>query len=207
MEQSYIVIGGACSGEEVEIKKSRFISGAFPVSSEEEAADLIMKCRKKYYDARHHCYAYVCGDTVRCSDDGEPSGTAGKPILEVIRGSGIREVLIVVTRYFGGTLLGTGGLVRAYTEAAQVAVAAAEKITVIYGVNIRVRADYTDFGRVRYMLEQRKIKPADTEFGEAVSFSVTVMPEEEAVIMKEMNDITGGKVSVICRTEGYFRSE
>ena len=99
-------------------KKSRFIADIFSVSSEEEALQILEKVKKKYWDARHHCWAYVVGDEQvqeRCSDDGEPSGTAGKPILEVIRGNEIHNVLIVVTRYFGGTLLGTGGLVRAYT--------------------------------------------------------------------------------------------
>ncbi len=205
MEQSYIVIGGACSGEEVEIKKSKFISDAFPVCSEEEASDCIIKCKKKYYDARHHCYAYVCGDSVRCSDDGEPSGTAGKPILEVIRGSGIRDVLIVVTRYFGGTLLGTGGLVRAYTEAAQAAVAAADKIIVTYGISIRAEADYTCFGKIRYMMEQKNVRLSGVEYGTTVSFDILVMPDEEKEIIKSMNDFTSGRLKILKRNEGYFR--
>ena len=102
-------------GEIVE-KKSRFIAEVFLVHSEEEAMQYLEQIRKKYWDARHHCWAYVIGEervTERCSDDGEPSGTAGKPILEVIRGAGLHNIFVVVTRYFGGTLLGTGGLVRA----------------------------------------------------------------------------------------------
>ena len=117
MEKYQTVYQGA-SAEIVE-KKSRFIAEVFPVSSEEEAAEILEEVKKQYWDARHHCWAYVIGDTQaaeRCSDDGEPSGTAGKPILEVIRGQKLSNVLVVVTRYFGGTLLGTGGLVRAYSS-------------------------------------------------------------------------------------------
>ena len=114
--------------DEITEKKSRFIGYAMPVESEEEALAAVEKIKKKHYDARHNCYAFSIGTgpqpLLRFSDDGEPQGTAGKPILEVIGGSGVRNVCIVVTRYFGGTLLGTGGLVRAYTEAAKAALAA-----------------------------------------------------------------------------------
>ena len=107
------------SAEIVE-KKSRFIGETYPVTSEEEALEYLEKVKKQFWDARHHCWAYVIGEQrplERFSDDGEPSGTAGKPILEVIRGKRLPNTLVVVTRYFGGTLLGTGGLVRAYTKA------------------------------------------------------------------------------------------
>src|SRR5699024_9601171 len=115
--EAYRTVCGYGTGEIVE-KKSRFIAEVFPVVSGDEVSGHIEKIKKEYWDARHHCWAYVIGQnpgTERMSDDGEPAGTAGKPILEVIRGRGLTDVLIVVTRYFGGTLLGTGGLVRAYT--------------------------------------------------------------------------------------------
>ena len=107
---------------EVVVKKSRFLGITFPVSTPEEAAEQIAGIRKKYYDARHNCYAYRLEGAEKFSDDGEPSQTAGKPMLDVLAGAGLVGALVVVTRYFGGTLLGTGGLVRAYTEAAQEAV-------------------------------------------------------------------------------------
>ena len=123
-------------------KKSRFIADIFSVSSEEEALQILEKVKKKYWDARHHCWAYAIGNEQvqeRLSDDGEPSGTAGKPILEVIRGNEIHNVLIVVTRYFGGTLLGTGGLVRAYTQAAQEGIAASTIVTKTQGYKVKIQ--------------------------------------------------------------------
>ena len=124
---SYYTIYRGGSGEVVE-KKSRFIGEARAVSSEEEAAAFVEEIRKKYYDARHHCFAYVIGTDgkqMRAADDGEPQGTAGRPMLEVLTGKGLANAMVVVTRYFGGTVLGTGGLVRCYTAAAQAAKAAA----------------------------------------------------------------------------------
>ena len=118
-------------GAEVVEKKSRFIAKVFPVGTEEEAAAILEEVRKQYWDARHHCWAYSMGEgqvQERFSDDGEPSGTAGKPILEVIRGQGLHGVMVIVIRYFGGTLLGAGGLVRAYTQSVAEAVKGAQRI-------------------------------------------------------------------------------
>ena len=134
-----------------EEKRSRFPAAAYPVRSEEQALALIAAEKKKTYDARHHCWAYVLGpkrETVRFSDDGEPSGTAGKPILEVLLGADARDALIIVTRYFGGTLLGTGGLVRAYTAASQDALANAPKALVLPAKKVSVSCGYTDLARV-----------------------------------------------------------
>ena len=121
MTETYKILYRGGEGEIVE-KKSRFIATTRPVESEEEAAAFIEEMRKKYWDARHNCSAYVIGDrgqTSRCSDDGEPPQTAGRPMLDVLLGAEVRNVCVVVTRYFGGTLLGTGGLVRAYSSAVQ----------------------------------------------------------------------------------------
>ena len=121
MKNSYKTINQQAQAEIVE-KKSRFIANVLPVSSEEEAINFINKIKKQYYDARHNCFAYIIGGNIpiiRFSDDGEPSGTAGKPILDVLLGENLENVVIVVTRYFGGTLLGTGGLVRAYGKSAK----------------------------------------------------------------------------------------
>ena len=139
-------------------KKVPVYRGSILVHSEEEAMQYLEQVRKKYWDARHHCWAYVIGEervTERCSDDGEPSGTAGKPILEVIRGAGLHNIFVVVTRYFGGTLLGTGGLVRAYTESAREGISHSQIITKIYGFKLNLTTDYTGLGKIQYLLGQR----------------------------------------------------
>ena len=140
---SYDTVYTGGSDEIVE-KKSRFIAQVFPVKTEEEVMQLLEAARKKYWDARHNCYAFVLGadgEISRCSDDGEPSGTAGRPILEVLTKRGLKDVLVIVTRYFGGTLLGTGGLVRAYSQAAQAGLAASCIITKQAGIRLTVDTD------------------------------------------------------------------
>lgn len=154
--QPYKTVLQRSEGEIVE-KKSRFIAQVFPVETEEEAAKIIEETKKKYWDARHHCYAFVLGaggEISRCSDDGEPSGTAGRPILEVITGRGLCNILIIVTRYFGGTLLGTGGLVRAYSLAAQTGIDAGRVITKEVGIRLTVDTDYNGVGKLQYVAAQ-----------------------------------------------------
>ena len=127
--------------DEIVEKKSRFIAQVFPVETEEEVATILEQMKKKYWDARHNCYAFVLGEASqisRCSDDGEPSGTAGRPILEVINGKELTNILIVVTRYFGGTLLGTGGLVRAYSQSAQAGIMASKVIRKEVGYRVSI---------------------------------------------------------------------
>ena len=144
------------TGEIIE-KKSRFIASIRKVESEEEAASFIEEIRKRYYDARHHCNAFVIGtrgEMTRCSDDGEPSGTAGRPMLEVLLGSEIRGIAVVVTRYFGGTLLGTGGLVRAYTQAVQEGLKNCPTAMMKYGKRIQVDTDYNGIGKILYFMGQ-----------------------------------------------------
>ena len=132
-------------GEIIE-KKSRFIATVLPIETEEEALEFIAKMKKKYWDARHNCYVYSIGmnrEFTRCSDDGEPSGTAGRPMLDVILGEDIYNVAVVVTRYFGGVLLGTGGLVRAYSKAVQEGLAASKVILKQKGIALKITTDYT----------------------------------------------------------------
>ena len=151
---------------EYEEKKSRFLGAAFPVKSEEEAEGVLSSIRKEHYKARHHCSAMVLGqkrDRRRSSDDGEPSGTAGMPILNVIDGAGCTDVIIVVTRYFGGTLLGTGGLVRAYTQAAQGALKDAGIVTMCRCREFSVSLDYTHFDKVTYYLKKNETDPVTGE--------------------------------------------
>ena len=138
--------------DEIVEKKSRFIAQVFPVETEEEVATILEQMKKKYWDARHNCSAYVLGERqelMRCSDDGEPSQTAGKPMMDVLTGAGLTNVAVVVTRYFGGTLLGTGGLVRAYTAATIEGLKNSESIARIHGVKLGIETNYTDFGKIQ----------------------------------------------------------
>ncbi len=187
------------AGAEVVEKKSRFIAEVYPAASEEEAVQILEKVRKKYWDARHHCWAYVIGEQQpmeRCSDDGEPSGTAGKPILEVIRGEALRNVLIIVTRYFGGTLLGTGGLVRAYTSAAKEGLALSKIITRIYGFKLQITTDYTGLGKIQYFLAQRGVTTVHSEYAEKVSLTVLIASGEEQGLRKEIEETTNAQAVV-----------
>lgn len=193
-------------GEIVE-KKSRFIAEVFPVTSEEEAMQYLEEARKRYWDARHHCWAYVLGrnpSAERMSDDGEPAGTAGKPILEVIRGRQITDVLVIVTRYFGGTLLGTGGLVRAYTASAAEGLKHSEIITRFHGFKLRIAADYTSLGKIQYLLAQRKICILESVYTDKVELIVLVPDEEEGALFKEIMDGANGQAVLEKEQECWF---
>lgn len=184
---------------EIEEKKSRFIASVSPVRTEAEAIAFIEAARKKYWDARHNCYAYVLGERgelVRFSDDGEPSGTAGKPILEVLLGMEVRNLVVVVTRYFGGTLLGTGGLVRAYTQAAQAGMAASVIRTMRYGELLSITTDYNGIGRIQYLLGMRKIMIEEPVYTDVVTLKVKVPYEEAEALRKEITEATAGKAQI-----------
>ena len=145
-------------GELIE-KKSRFIATVRPVETEEEAVTFINETKKKYWDARHNCSAFVIGknqELTRCSDDGEPAGTAGRPMLDVLLKEGIHNTAVVITRYFGGVLLGTGGLVRAYQGAVQKGLDAAVIIEKFEGQILLITTDYTGLGKIQYLLAQEK---------------------------------------------------
>ncbi|EGB91301.1 thymidylate synthase [Clostridium sp. D5] len=203
---NYKTVYQGATAEVVE-KKSRFIADVFPVSTSEEAMECLEKIKKQYWDARHHCWAYVTGvENVqeRCSDDGEPSGTAGKPILEVIRGQGLHNVLIVVTRYFGGTLLGTGGLVRAYTAASKEGLSHSMIITRIYGFKLKISTDYTGLGKIQYLLAQKDIPVLGTDYTESVEITALVSQEEEKQITAEIIEGTNGKSQIQKQKECWF---
>lgn len=198
----YRTVEQEASAEIIE-KKSRFIAELYPIESEEEALGILEKVRKRYWDARHHCWAFVIGEErplERCSDDGEPSGTAGKPILEVIRGAELRNVLIVVTRYFGGTLLGTGGLVRAYTSSSKAAVEASDIVVKISGYKLKIQTDYTGLGKIQYILAQRNIDILNSEYAEKVVLTVVLAKNEEQGFIKELTEATNAQ-AVIERVE------
>ena len=192
-------------GEIVE-KKSRFIATIAPVETEEEAILFIESVKKKYWDARHNCTAFVIGDKnqlTRCSDDGEPSGTAGRPMLEVLLGQGITNVAVVVTRYFGGVLLGTGGLVRAYTKAVQEGIEKCKVATRIYGTQVEIITDYTGLGKVQYLLQKEGIKEYNTEYTEEVCIHVFLSRSVKDKILKEVVEVTAGRAKIEEIEEGF----
>ena len=182
-------------GEIVE-KKSRFIAHVQAVDSVEEAQEFIEAVKKKYWDARHNCSAFSVGEMnplTRCSDDGEPGGTAGKPILEVIQGSGIRNIVIVVTRYFGGTLLGTGGLVRAYTEAAKAGIENAVIIEKIPATRMKLFTEYTDLGKIQYILAQNQVTVENTEYTDKVEIRALFPEKEKKALCRALTEGTGAE--------------
>ena len=185
--------------DEIVEKKSRFIAQVFPVETEEEVATILEQMKKKYWDARHNCYAFVLGEASqisRCSDDGEPSGTAGRPILEVINGKELTNILIVVTRYFGGTLLGTGGLVRAYTEAAKLALADAGIHQMQRMKLMDITCSYNDSGKVQYLLSTNEISIENTEYGADVTFHTAVPVSDVSMIKKKITEATAARAVI-----------
>ncbi len=206
--ESYKIVARGGKGE-IEEKKSRFIAHVAAVSTEEEALAFIGEKRKQFWDARHNCYAYVLGEqaeTMRFSDDGEPSGTAGRPILDVLTSSGIRNAVIVVTRYFGGTLLGTGGLVRAYTRAAKAGIAASVVCTMCRGYEVRVVTDYNGVGRIQYLLGSRGI-PVEADYGGQAAMRFRVSCEEKDAVVGEITEATAGRADVEVSEPIYYRRE
>lgn len=181
-------------GEIIE-KKSRFIATVKPVKTEEEALEFIESLKKRYWDATHNCFAYIIGGGTplkRCSDDGEPSGTAGRPMLDVLEGESLSDVAVVVTRYFGGTLLGTGGLVRAYSGAVRAGLDASVLITRLRGIRLLIGTDYTGLGKIQYLLGQGGIKTLESRYTDAVELSVLVPDEEIKTLKQEITEVTSG---------------
>ena len=206
METASKILYEGGQGEIIE-KKSRFIANIFPVTTEEEALEKITAMRKKYYDARHNCFAYILGenkDTVRCSDDGEPSGTAGRPMLDILDGQGIYNVVAVVTRYFGGTLLGTGGLIRAYTKSSQDGIENASIVCKIQGIRTKIETDYNGIGKIQYIAASMGIKNMDTIYTEKVIIDITVKKEDYDGFEKKVVEATNGKAVFGEREEAEF---
>lgn len=180
---------------EIVEKKSRFIATVRPVKSEEEAKQFIDEMKKKYWNATHNVFAYQIGERnelQRFSDDGEPQGTAGMPVLNVLKGEDIKDTAIVVTRYFGGTLLGTGGLVRAYGKAAKEGVLAAGIAELVLYAKYEVVTEYTESGKVQYEILQEGHVLFDTQYSDKVVYIVLVKSQEAEVFEKKMTDIFRG---------------
>lgn len=206
MVAEYRTVYQGGEGEIVE-KKSRFIATVAPVESEEEALKFIDAMRKKYWDARHNCFAYVIGERSelqRFSDDGEPGGTAGKPMLDVLMGEEIHNVAVVVTRYFGGTLLGTGGLVRAYSSATKEGLASSVIITKIQGLKLHITTDYTGLGKIQYILGQRGLQILDSIYTDKVDLEVLVSQGLLDIIKSEITEGTNGQAKMEEGAECYF---
>ena len=190
----YKTVKGEATGTIYE-KKSEFIGYIAHAKTEAEAQEYLAKIRKKHYDARHHCFAYIIKDegVVRQSDDGEPSKTAGMPILEVLRHSGVEDAIIVVTRYFGGTLLGTGGLVRAYTEGAKAALNAAEILTHKQCVDLNITVDYSLYDKLTTLCQNRSGKIIDTQFTDNVNITIRMLSGTQQELINDIIVLTKGK--------------
>ncbi|WP_250277968.1 YigZ family protein [[Clostridium] colinum] len=198
MKKCFKTINERGNAEIIE-KKSRFIANVLPISTEEEAINFISSIKKQYYDARHNCFAYIIGGDIpimRFSDDGEPSGTAGKPILDVLLGEKIENAVVVITRYFGGTLLGTGGLVRAYGKATKEGILAAKIVEMDSYSQIFISVDYSLIGKIQYEIANKGHILIDTEYTDNVKFSVYVKSDVADDFIKNIINLTNNNVNI-----------
>lgn len=190
-------------------KKSKFISSVKPVSSEKDAIEYLSEIRSKYPDATHNVYAYVIDENniFRYSDDGEPSGTAGMPVLDTIRNSGIVDVVVVITRYFGGTLLGTGGLVRAYGASAKKGLTESRIVTRRLCDIVSVRADYTLVGKLQYKIASDGYILENTIYDNEVTFKICSPIDNTGKLIEEITDLTNGKAACELTDKKYVDME
>ena len=197
MNKDYKTVARESSDEFVE-KRSRFIGYVKPVKTEEEAVAFINQKRSEHRDARHNVYAYSLreGNIKRYSDDGEPSGTAGMPVLDVLKKRGLTDVCVVVTRYFGGILLGGGGLVRAYSHAASLACDAANIMNMCMCHRLKITADYGMYGKISYLLPNYETITVNSDFGSDVTLEILVLSEKLDALKKELIEVTNGSVDI-----------
>ena len=196
--KSYKIIYEGGVGE-IEEKKSRFIAHICPVKTEQEATDFIAAKKKEFWDARHNCSAFVIGpnnEITRCNDDGEPAQTAGRPMLDVLLRENIHNCVVVVTRYFGGVLLGTGGLVRAYQGAVQEGLKACQILEPQDGKPCTISTDYNGYGKIEYVLREGNLPILNTDFGSDVKIFSVVPTEEIEEIEKKVADKTAGTAKI-----------
>jgi uncharacterized YigZ family protein len=195
---------------EIIIKKSRFIGHARPVATEEEALQFIQSIKKEHSMATHNCSAYMIGERdeiQKQSDDGEPSGTAGKPILEVIKNQGLKNIAVVVTRYFGGIMLGAGGLIRAYTDGAVVGIAAALPVYQVLHREVHVEIDYTWHGKVENELRNRDMLMGETLFTDKVTLTCLPTAGDAERFAAWMTDVTQGQGTILLGEQRYVEHE
>lgn len=206
MDKQYKTVYEGGEGEIVE-KKSRFIATVIPCEDEETALQFIEAMKKKYWDARHNCSAYTIGlnhELERCSDDGEPQKTAGRPMLDVLLNEGIHNVCVVVTRYFGGVLLGTGGLVRAYQAATKAGLENSTIITKQFGRKIRIVTDYNGIGKLQYIVASAGYTTLSTDYTDVVTACVLVKPSEQESLIKKVTEATSGRAEISVEDELWF---
>jgi len=185
---------------EIEVSRSRFLAEASRVETEEDARAAIVRVRRTHPDARHHCTAFVLGprrEIERSNDDGEPSGTAGAPILDTLRGADLTDAVVVVTRWFGGTLLGTGGLARAYGDAARAALEAAGSVVRVRHRTVLIEIDHGRAGRLEHDLRARGHDVLDVEYAGTARLSVAVRPEQVDVLRQLIAEATGGDAALV----------
>lgn len=192
---------------EIEEKKSRFICHVQPVETEEEAVNFINAKKKEFWDARHNCSAFVIGknaELTRCSDDGEPAGTAGRPMLEVLLNEEVRNVAVVVTRYFGGVLLGTGGLVRAYQAAVKAGLENCRLIEKREGIQASLTADYTIVGKLQYIFEKNRYTVLEAKYEDNVTFTLLIPTEDWSRAVKDITEATSGQAEPVKDSECIY---
>jgi len=190
---AYITVQKHAQAELI-VKKSRFIANVAPVASEAEAWSFIEKIRAEHSEATHNCFAFKAGSAQRMSDDGEPSGTAGRPIFDVLDKQGLSDTVVVVTRYFGGILLGAGGLVRAYSQTAVAGVEAAGVAQAVLAVDLAAELDYNLVGKVHYLLSQRGALTLDSQFGQTVTIYFRVLATAADVLESELAEASSGRI-------------
>lgn len=207
MRESYRTVAKEGRGEFIE-KRSRFIGTVRPVRTEEEAVGFIEELRKKYRDASHNVYAYIIenNNIARYSDDGEPSGTAGVPVLDILKKEGLTDLAVVVTRYFGGVLLGTGGLVRAYSKGAKLAVDAAGIANMVLCRETRMSFEYTLLGKIQSELRNRGLACGEPVYTDSVMIPVYIPIGEFQKVKEDFAAITNGTVSFIDGNASYMKS-
>ena len=206
MIQSYITVTGR-SCEELTINKSRFIGYAAPCATEDQALAFLHEIREEHKNATHHCYAYIIGENanvMRYSDNGEPTGTAGLPIMDVMRNRSIVNCCIVVVRYFGGVLLGTGGLVRAYTQSGQVAVESAGISRMEMTLDEYCELPYSAWDRFRYSCEQLPARIEEVSYGSVISFHLLVRSSDRDKVIDSLQDVSGRKLDILSEEESYM---
>lgn len=192
---NYVTVDKTSSGEYSE-KRSRFIATLYPCKNEREAARILADHRSKYWDAKHNVYAYILKDnTAKFSDDGEPHSTAGKPVYDCLNHSGIVDAMIIVTRYFGGVLLGTGGLVRAYSAASKAAIENASLVTMANCDIFEVIIPYSDQGKIMSFLRDNECDITDTEFGENVKITFATGTENGETVLNGLKEISGDRLA------------
>lgn len=190
-------------------KKSKFISSVMPVDNEEDAIAYLNSIRSKYPDATHNVYAYVIDENniFRYSDDGEPSGTAGMPVLDTIRKAGIVDVAVVITRYFGGTLLGTGGLVHAYGASAKKGLIESKIVTRMLCDIVEVKVDYTLVGKLQYTIASEGYLLEDTIYGDDVTFKICSPLDKTQQLIAKITDLTSGRAVCSLTNKKYVDEE